>query len=111
MKKADFILVAVALLLATAILFINHIYKSNNNENHNIQIQVCNELYGNYSLDENTTFEINSSLGCNIICIEDGAIYVKEANCDNQTCVNMGKKSETGESIVCLPHKLIITIQ
>lgn len=48
--------------------------------------------------------------GTNTIVIEDGAVYIKDATCKNRICINTGKISKKGESIVCLPNKVIVEI-
>ena len=44
----------------------------------------------------------------NIIKIENNDIYVSYAECPDHTCMNMGRLSQNGVPIVCLPNKLII---
>lgn len=44
----------------------------------------------------------------NIIKIENNDIYVSEAECPDHTCMKMGRLSQNGVPIVCLPNKLII---
>lgn len=44
----------------------------------------------------------------NIIKIENGDIYVSTAECPDHTCMKMGRLSENGVPIVCLPNKLMI---
>ena len=46
----------------------------------------------------------------NVLVIQDGQAYVKEASCPDQICVHHKKIRNEGESIVCLPHKFVITI-
>ncbi len=46
----------------------------------------------------------------NIVRIEEGDVYMAEANCPSQQCVHQGKISKVGQSIVCLPSRLVITI-
>ena len=46
--------------------------------------------------------------GYNIVTIKDGKIAVTEANCPDQYCVRQGF-CNSGEQIVCLPHKLVIS--
>ena len=46
----------------------------------------------------------------NILVIQDGQAYVREASCPDQICVHHKKIRNEGESIVCLPHKFVITI-
>lgn len=47
----------------------------------------------------------------NVIDIKDGKVSVTSATCPDQICVQQGEISEKGETIVCLPHKLVIEIQ
>ncbi len=44
----------------------------------------------------------------NVIVIEDGDIYMKEADCPDHTCIKTGRLSRSGVPIVCLPNHLII---
>ncbi len=47
----------------------------------------------------------------NVLQIQNGSVSVTDANCGDLTCVRMGKISRVGESIVCLPHQLTISIE
>ena len=47
----------------------------------------------------------------NLLEIEGDRIRIKEADCGDQICVRRGWASKNGETIVCLPHKLVIEIQ
>ena len=44
----------------------------------------------------------------NVIKIENGDIYMSEADCPDHTCVKTGHLSKSGVPIVCLPNKLMI---
>ena len=44
----------------------------------------------------------------NVVTVKDGKIAVTEANCPDQYCVKQGF-CNSGEQIVCLPHKLVIS--
>ena len=44
----------------------------------------------------------------NIIVIEDGDIYMKEAECPDHICIKTGRLSKAGGPIVCLPNHLIV---
>ena len=46
--------------------------------------------------------------GYNIVTVKDGKIAVTEANCPDQYCVKQGF-CNSGEQIVCLPHRLVIS--
>ena len=67
-----------------------------------------------YTIDlDNVTepYELTIHYGAhyNTICVAPGKIYVREADCNNQVCVNHGVLQQTGAPITCLPHHLIIS--
>ena len=41
---------------------------------------------------------------------EDGGLRVSEADCPTQDCVHTGAISRSGQSIVCLPARIIIQL-
>lgn len=47
----------------------------------------------------------------NLIEIDGERIRIKEADCGDQVCVRRGWVSKNGETIVCLPHKLVIEVR
>ncbi len=59
--------------------------------------------------DATYTF-VSEDGGYNVVVVENGEIYVSEADCQGQDCVYRGKISQNNESIICLPHKLSITV-
>ncbi len=56
------------------------------------------------------TLTVNSSAGMNMIEVHAGKVRVIEADCPNQDCVEQGWVSEVGQQIICLPHKLVVTV-
>ncbi len=65
-----------------------------------------------YTIDladaENQSFTIESEDGgYNAVTIEDGQIYMSDADCPDGVCISSGVL-RSGLSIVCLPHKLVI---
>lgn len=48
--------------------------------------------------------------GANTFEIKNGAVYMREADCHDKICVGMHSISKPGETIVCLPHKLVLAI-
>lgn len=61
-------------------------------------------------LSKNTVQVFQQDGLSNTVCVEDGYVFVTEANCPNQDCVHQGKISKSGDTIVCLPHRLTVTI-
>ena len=56
-------------------------------------------------------FEIRNERGYNKVRAEQGKIAVIEADCPDKVCVNQGYIEGGGLPIVCLPHRLTITMQ
>ncbi len=48
--------------------------------------------------------------GNNRIVIQDGFVYMADADCPDKLCEHMGKISKTGENIVCMPHRVVVEI-
>lgn len=63
-------------------------------------------------IDKNADFVVRSwDGGFNHVHIEDGAVWVTDADCGDQTCVRTGKAWQQGQVIACLPHRLIIYVE
>jgi len=46
----------------------------------------------------------------NLIVIENEAVFMKESNCPTKQCIAQGNISKDKQSIVCLPHKIVIKV-
>lgn len=75
-------------------------------------ITVDGEFYREASLDEEQTIEI--SIGgktTNILKIQKGRGDMVEADCPDQLCVHQKAVSKTGETIVCLPNRVVAEVK
>ena len=54
---------------------------------------------------------IETPWGRNTVHVEPGAISVTAADCPDRIGVQMGKLTQGGIPIVCMPHRLVITIE
>lgn len=58
------------------------------------------------------TYEIKQEDGSvNVIAVENGAVYMKEANCRDGLCISQGKMRNGAKTIVCLPHQLVVQLE
>ncbi len=82
--------------------------------NNQVRVEVDGELWGTYQIpDEGNEEVVRIDLGnnrYNIMTITNSGVYIKEANCPDQICVNWGSIIKPGQTIVCLPHKVVISI-
>ena len=74
-----------------------------------VTVKVNGKLEGTYSLSEDQEIEING--GTNILQIKNGKADMIEADCPDQLCVNQRAVSRQGESIICLPNKVVVEVE
>ena len=126
-RKADIILFIVLLaagLAASAVLAMSH------TGGDTVIIESGGELYATYPLAEDRLVivpapqEKASSLKVpddtkpaseqythyNVVTVSGGKVTVTEGSCKNQVCVHHSAISLSGESIVCLPNKVVIQL-
>ncbi len=61
-----------------------------------------------YSLDEDAKIPLGEG---NLLCIENGEVFMQEADCPDQVCVRMGRIRRPGEMILCLPNQIWVRIE
>ena len=76
-----------------------------------VRVQMDGETVMELPLDKDAGVELGEGGHTNTLVIENGTARVVEASCPDQVCVRQGAVQYSGESIVCLPHKLIVTIE
>ena len=78
-----------------------------------VLVELNGEVMGNYSLAIDREVEILSGENGeekNLLVIRDGKAYVSSATCPDGICAGHRPISRVGESIVCLPHGVVITV-
>ena len=106
-KKKDFILFLVLFVCSVIILFVSLFMKKDGNY---VIIQQNGDIIMELSLEDTGTYVIEDGEYYNKLVIQDGAVYVEDANCRDLVCVHHGTISKVNETITCLPHKLIIYV-
>ena len=69
--------------------------------------------YGRYPLHTDTTVEIRTGENGeqrNLLVIQDGKAFVESADCPDAICTAHRPIDGTRESIICLPHGVVITV-
>lgn len=104
-------IILITILLASAVLFLVCYYLLFHKEGAFIQITIDGEMYKTLPLNEDTTITINGfNNGSNTLQIKDGYASVIDADCPDKLCQKQKKIHYKGESIVCLPNKVIISV-
>ena len=130
-RKADiilFIVLVITGLAASAALTLSHDEAGSNAK---VIIESGGDLYARYPLSEDRTVVVpapkqisvdapaadpDESASAqydyyNVVIISGSKVSVTEASCKNQVCVKHGAISRPGESIVCLPNRLVVRIE
>lgn len=106
-KKSDVILLVVVLTMA---LFAAIYIMSTKEKGTKLRISVDGEVMEEFYLSEDREHQITTDKGGNLVVIEDGEVDVIEADCPDKVCVNHVPVDDVGETIICLPHKLVLEI-
>lgn len=106
--KNDIILAVIVVVIAATGLFLLNVFKT---EGAFAVIKIDGKETERYPLSVNTEVVIETGEdGRNTLVIEDNKAFIKDANCPDKICEGHSKISFKGETIVCLPHKVVIEI-
>lgn len=109
LKKNDIVLIVTLLIVAVIIALFLHVFKSGGAY---VVVTVDGNEVERLSLDEDTTRVIEGyNGGTNELVIKDGKAYIKQASCPDGLCVHMGQIDSSGQSIICLPNRVVVTIE
>lgn len=115
MKKGDKIAAVVIAIIVTASSIGVLAYMSLSRSSHHIaEIKQDGKVIRTIDLDQvegSEEISIAYGDGYNLIRVEHGRIRVVDSDCPDELCVKTGWITESGQSIICLPHKLIVNIQ
>ncbi len=76
-----------------------------------LEISVDGQVIETLDLSRQTEYVISGvGGGTNRLVVEDGKAWVSEASCPDKVCMQQGSISQTGQLIVCLPNRVVITV-
>lgn len=108
MKKKDLILICSVLVLAAAFWLVPRaVGLFGNSKEQKLRITVSGEEYGTYSLEEDQVIKVGDT---NVCEIKDKKVSMISADCPDQLCVHQRTIQLQGETIVCLPNKVVLEI-
>ena len=108
--RNDIILVLVLLTIAAAVLGLFLLFAEPGSH---VIVTIDGKEYGRYPLSRDVEIAIVSPIDesyTNVLVIKDGRARVERANCPDGICARHRSVRLSGESIVCLPHRLAITV-
>jgi hypothetical protein len=102
---ADIILICILLVLALSVFLVVELTRR---EGAYVVVSIDGGEVCRYSLSEDGEFLLNG--GTNTLVISGGKAYISEADCPDGLCVSQGKISRTGQTVVCLPNRVMLRI-
>ncbi len=107
--KNDFILIGAILSLALIGLLVLKLTAKNGK---NVKVIIDGKEKYTYNLSEDIKTVILTDKGKqNTLVIKNGKAFVESADCPDKICVSHRAISNVGETIVCLPHKVVISVE
>ncbi len=108
MKRLDAVLIAVVLVIAGLCYFF---YMGNATDGAIAVIRVDGTVVQELPLSKDTQYTVHTPQGNNVVEIKEGYADVIGADCPDGLCTEHKRIQKTGETIVCLPHKMVVTIE
>lgn len=104
--RLDIIVIASVLLFSGLLLLSINLFKT---EGSTAVVEINGITVAEYSLSKNGEYSLNG--GTNNLVIENGVAYLNYSDCPDHTCERTGKIMYVGQTIVCLPNKVSITVK
>ncbi len=109
MKKNDFVLLSALILLGIAALIV--LYAIFGNTGSTVVVTVDGQQTHRLPLNRDAEVTVEGANGgTNLLVIEDGKAYIKEASCPDRICVKTGVADEL-KSVVCAPNRVVVSIE
>ena len=106
--KNDLIILAFFLIISAILIFLSK-PKESSTADHAL-ITIDGRQYATLPLNEDTVTDITTDAGTNRVKVSDKTVSVISADCPDKICVHHSPISLDGETIVCLPHRMVITV-
>ncbi len=103
LKKGDIVIIASVAAAAVLSLFVP-LFSARSAKTVTVS-QNNTEVYRG-SIYENRLIKLSG----NTVEIKNGSVKITGADCKNQLCVKQGTVKMAGESIICLPNKVIVEV-
>ena len=106
-KPLDFVIIFLLFIASFSTLF----FFATGSKGAQAELRISGKVIKTFNLNKNQTWTYRDKASdYNKIQVKNGEIAVVEANCKDQIDVQRGYISKTGETIVCLPHNLVIEV-
>ncbi|WP_414733623.1 NusG domain II-containing protein [Acetobacterium carbinolicum] len=109
MKKNEFVII-IGLLAVSLIGIAAFYFFAATDKPLSVRVSRQGEVVTVFPLSEDHTETFTDTSGSNTLEISGGTAKIIEADCPDHICVKTHPISNPGETIVCLPHKLVVEV-
>lgn len=74
------------------------------------EVAVDGRVVATLPLAQDTVLTVPGTQGGNVVTVSGGRVSISAADCPDRLCVRHCAVWRTGESIVCLPHRVRVTV-
>ena len=107
-KKKSLVLLIGVIIFSLGLYFIMGVFSE---KGQIVQVSVNGQVIKELPLSVDTEFIAKGYEGGeNKIVVKHSKCYVVYADCPDKLCVKQGEISKNGESVICLPHRVVITV-
>ena len=103
--RLDIIVIAALLLLSLLVLTVVQLTRK---DGAYAEVTLDGQTVAKYPLSVDGTYALNN--GTNVLVIENGTAYMSYSDCPDHVCENTGRVKYVGQTIVCLPNRLTVTV-
>lgn len=102
----DVIVISAILAITLLLLLFSFLLRSKGNT---VVVEIDGTVVCSYPLSEDGVFPLNG--GTNTLIIENERARLENSDCPDHTCERTGKIGFVGQTIVCLPNRLSVTVK
>jgi hypothetical protein len=103
--RLDIIVISLILIVSLLIILVSVLTRV---DGAYVEVSIDGATVGRYSLAIDGVYSLNG--GTNTLTVKGGVAYMSYSNCPDHTCENTGKVKYVGQTIVCLPNRLSVTV-
>ena len=70
------------------------------------EVRLAGEVVAVLPLSQDTTYVCH---GVTVV-VQDGAAYIRDADCPDKLCVKAGRLTKAGDTAICLPNRVTVTV-
>lgn len=107
MKRQDVYLIIVLIIISVIGIGVVSITSKQGDE---VCVYRDGNLIGIYPISSQEEITIEDGNLLNVIIIDNGSVYMKDASCPDKICVRQGNIHNSNQSICCVPNKVVVSI-